>query len=90
MKLFIIKISIGVIPKRWGTMEQEHMKGFWVDCRFLSSLDGGHPGIAFLVMWYAAWYNFMHCRYIYIIFHILKGKCIGIFVLKNPESKLRF
>ena len=45
MKLFIIKISIVVIPKRWGTMEQEHMKGFWVDCRFLSSLDGGHPGM---------------------------------------------
>ena len=50
MKLFTIKISIVVIPKRRGTMEQEHMKGFWVDCRFLSRLDGGHPGIAFLVM----------------------------------------
>lgn len=50
MKIFAIKISIVVIPKGWGTMEQEHMKGFWEDCRFLSSLDGGHPGIGFLLM----------------------------------------
>lgn len=50
MKLFTIKISIVVIPKRRVTMEQEHVKGFWEDCRFLSSLDGDHPGIACLVM----------------------------------------
>lgn len=50
MKLLTIKIIIVVILKRRGTMEQEHVKGFWEDCRFLSSLDGGHPGIAFLVM----------------------------------------
>ena len=50
IKLFTIKkFALVVTPEGWYTMKQGHMRGFWADCRFLPSLDGGHLGIGFLV-----------------------------------------